>query len=207
MTEQLDRSAWHTEAATATYWRHRDGLPHILNRLGLTMHVVEVGVWHGDFAAHLHRHLPTACNITLVDPWAWQPDYDDPMNRADFDAVFAGVTARFADAKNVGLMRERSEDAAASFAKHGVKCSAVYIDANHSYEATARDIAAWWPLIEEGGILAGHDYLSGLMDGVAFGVRDAVTEFVDAHKLPVYVTTERYPSWLVRKPYTRGVTT
>ena len=36
--------------------------------------------------------------------------------------------------------------------------SLVFIDAEHTYEACKKDIETWWPLLREGGIIAGHDY-------------------------------------------------
>jgi predicted O-methyltransferase YrrM len=36
---------------------------------------------------------------------------------------------------------------------------AVFIDADHSYEAVKLDIQNWMPKVRRGGILAGHDYV------------------------------------------------
>ena len=32
----------------------------------------------------------------------------------------------------------------------------VYVDGDHSYQGAASDIAAWWPNIRPGGVMAGH---------------------------------------------------
>jgi predicted O-methyltransferase YrrM len=37
----------------------------------------------------------------------------------------------------------------------------VFVDADHEYEAVKADIAAWWPKVKHGGVLAGHDYDPG----------------------------------------------
>ena len=34
-----------------------------------------------------------------------------------------------------------------------------YIDADHTYDSVRADLAAWWPLVHIGGIIAGDDYL------------------------------------------------
>jgi hypothetical protein len=34
----------------------------------------------------------------------------------------------------------------------------VFIDAGHDYQSVLSDLAAWWPRVKPGGVLAGHDY-------------------------------------------------
>ena len=56
---------------------------------------------------------------------------------------------------------------------------AVFIDADHSYEAVKMDIQNWMPKVRKGGILAGHDYNSAWP-----GVIKAVNEiFLEAQKI------------------------
>lgn len=71
----------------------------------------------------------------------------------------------------------------------------VYIDGDHSYEAVATDIAAWWPILSEVGVLAGHDY-----DDTHPGVIQAVNEFAGAVGRQVYLTgSDALPSWYIYK--------
>jgi predicted O-methyltransferase YrrM len=58
-------------------------------------------------------------------------------------------------ADTVELIASDSAAAAERFAPHAVDFA--FIDADHSYDAVKRDIAAWRPRIKPGGILAGHD--------------------------------------------------
>jgi len=71
----------------------------------------------------------------------------------------------------------------------------VYIDGCHLYESVKKDLEAWWLLVEDGGILAGHDY-----DKTHPGVIRAVDEFAVKHGLTVYLTTRDHPaSWYTYK--------
>lgn len=69
----------------------------------------------------------------------------------------------------------------------------VFIDADHTYESVKADIAAWWPKVKPGGILAGHDFCDEFP-----GVEQAVNEFFDGRD----VIRRRYPprSWWFDKP-------
>jgi predicted O-methyltransferase YrrM len=66
----------------------------------------------------------------------------------------------------------------------------VFIDAAHDLESVTKDIAAWWPKVREGGLLAGHDIDQP-------GVESAVYN--------AFGSTERVSRrcWQVRKPHER----
>jgi hypothetical protein len=189
-------------------WQARTAWPFLLTRFGLTKLVAEVGGWKGDFADYTLNRCPGLKSLCLVDAWAKLPDYDDPMNEADFADIYRGIMQRFVYNTRAHIMRGESVKTAEALA--GWAFDAVYIDANHSKEAALADIAAWWPLVRPGGVLAGHDYLSGEKNGVKFGVKDAVEEFFigteEGAKIEgaIYVTSEEYPSWLVIKQEGQG---
>jgi glycosyltransferase involved in cell wall biosynthesis len=70
-----------------------------------------------------------------------------------------------------------------------------FIDGDHSYESVTADLAAWWPKIRPGGVLAGHDYRQGapwLVD-VTRAVHDFFRTGDATHPL---VSS----CWMVRKP-------
>jgi hypothetical protein len=87
----------------------------------------------------------------------------------------------------------------------------VYIDSNHAYEPTVRDIDQWWPKVKKGGILAGHDYRdrSGIHkftgEPFSWGVVEAVNEFAEKTSLDFHVTRESVSkSWIFLKPSDYG---
>ena len=51
----------------------------------------------------------------------------------------------------------------------------VFIDADHSYESVRADIAAWFPKVKRGGVIAGDDY-----GGAWYGVKRAVDEYFNS---------------------------
>lgn len=71
----------------------------------------------------------------------------------------------------------------------------VYIDASHRYEDVKDDIEAWTPKVRPGGIVSGHDYFDGLYEGVHFGVKSAVDEYVKNNNL-ILNTTNGDEAWM-----------
>jgi hypothetical protein len=76
--------------------------------------------------------------------------------------------------------------------QHGVQADLIYIDASHSYADVCGDIAAYFRLLRDGGVLVGDDY-----DPVNWrGVVQAVEEFVAATQLKLFRFKQK---WYVRK--------
>jgi predicted O-methyltransferase YrrM len=74
----------------------------------------------------------------------------------------------------VKALRMTSLEAAAQFARNGVKFDMVFIDSAHDYESVRNDILAWRPLLEKGSLLALHDYDSGY-PGTVQAVRELIS--------------------------------
>jgi cephalosporin hydroxylase len=72
----------------------------------------------------------------------------------------------------------------------------VFIDADHEYESVKADIAAWWPKVKPGGILAGHDFAPEFP-----GVKQAVIERFDGPNVSLDAQFRVFPprSWWVDK--------
>jgi Methyltransferase domain len=80
-------------------------------------------------------------------------------------------------AERVRLVRCESVRAARLFDDGSL--AAVYLDADHEYEAVKADIAAWGPKVAAGGVLAGHDY--GTFAGVTRAVDEAFGKKIQTH--------------------------
>ncbi len=136
-------------------WKSRNDLPHLLNDMGLIGTGVEVGTQRGFFAEHLRRHW-VGERLVCVDPWRPYPGIE--MTAEDHEACYQEALGRLSRTGK-GFQLERSTSAEAAHRWQGYKLDFVYIDADHDYAPVKADIAAWWPLVKSGGIIAGHDYV------------------------------------------------
>jgi predicted O-methyltransferase YrrM len=120
---------------------------------------VEVGCKEGRTTGHILKSCPKA-RVVAIDPWLAQEATDDPLAETYEKWDFEKIEAEFW--KNVGEHRDRcvmlrmtSEAAVVDF---GPPADLVFIDARHDHDSVLEDIRLWWPLVKEGGILAGHDF-------------------------------------------------
>ena len=175
---------------------HRCDFPLLCNWRRL-YRIVEIGVDKGSFSSDF---LSRCWNIEIylgVDPY--EPYHEMPWDRDDDRQAASGVFAPYPFAKIVPL---RSADAALSLplsesAYYSAKFDFVYIDGSHRYEDVVADIDAWWPLVSDKGILAGHDW--SMPSGDHAGVQKAVREFAEKYDLTVYTTPDDPSSWYVYK--------
>lgn len=176
----------------------RDDIPHLLNCMGLTGDGVEIGVSYGHYS-RLILERSNLRRLYSVDPYARE------CRGLPEDGPYTAMLNALAILRQFGmrsvLLRLDSLDAARLFRDHSLDF--VYIDAKHDYDSVLADIAAWYPLVRCGGVIAGHDYEYG--DQWPY-VRRAVTDYFTPRNLEVSVTDldgteDRLPrhSWLVKK--------
>lgn len=125
--------------------------------------LVEIGVLNGQSAACLGVELANwecvGAQLVLIDTY-FSPDV--LKNLAPIAQILGPHRA--------GISWEQAaafEDASLDY---------VMVDADHAYESVAKDIAAWFPKIRSGGILAGHDYTPEI-PGVVQAVNEAFENF------------------------------
>jgi Methyltransferase domain len=183
----------------------RADIPRLLNRLGLRGAGVEVGVKEGKYSAAILTGWQGRLLIS-IDPWLEAPDgtYVDIANvpQARQEAFLAAARERLAPFGERSEIWRLTGDEAARRIPDGT-LDFVYLDARHDYVSVCNDLAAWFPKVAPGGVIAGHDYVDGELREGIFGVRSAVDEFFGARGLPVGVTTAEpatFPSWIVAVP-------
>ena len=152
--------------------RHRCEFP-LLLRLTNAVDICEVGVNRG-------RHLKwlaesDASHIHAVDTWHGMfelPTEDHLQDLIDW-------TIRRQERNRFHFHVGKSVNVAKELAKQGLSFDFIYLDADHAYESVIDDILVWWPLVREGGCLAGHNGLcSADPRKEREGVVAAVNEFV-----------------------------
>ncbi len=119
--------------------------------------------------------------IFAIDSWE---DFETVISAETFDGeeTFRCYRENIAPvADRIETRRMPSLEAAAEFTNG--RCDFVFIDASHEYRDVLDDLAAWYPKVRSGGVLAGHDYHWP-------GVSRAVREFARANGLKRPRTTE-----------------
>ena len=175
----------------------RQEIPTFLKLMGLTDRICELGVATGG------NLWPMICNTypkyaLAIDVWdteacPYYPQEKHDRNYAHVQKIFRKVKGWAGTDLDIvkgdhNLLVDNYEDESFDY---------VYIDSDHSYEATSKDIELWWPKVKKGGILAGHDYNSR---NKLYGVVEAVNEFVEANDIDLFHLTKEFPkSWIILK--------
>ena len=160
---------------------------------------VEVGVYAGAHARYMLNKLNLS-KLYLVDPYVKYDEYrDGPSEFLDIAKLEAH--RRLAPYTNIEWIYEMSD-----VASNIVPCDMnfVYLDANHDYHYTSRDISMWYPHVIVGGIFGGHDYTYSIgTNNNRSGwpsVKQAVDEFLDKYNYTeLHVTNAHNPDWYVIK--------
>lgn len=153
----------------------------LLRRLPTASVCAEVGVWAGDFSQLIMR-TSSPTELHLIDPWLYRPDHGQARygkrlegGQDYMDSLHDTVVATFDSTPSVHIHRETSVEAASTFEDGYFDW--IYLDADHSYEATRADLDAWLPKVRPHGFIAGDDYTTDggwWGDGVVRAVDEAV---------------------------------
>ena len=179
---------------------HLQNLVSLKDRFELLKHlppnatVAEIGVNEGDFSQQILSTCKPA-KLVLVDVWA---------SKRYHKGLFEKVKQRFQSQLENGtieIIRDLSFGAIASCQDHFFDW--VYLDTDHSYATTHKELELLLPKMKKGGIIAGHDYIIGNWNGgVRYGVIEAVREFCLKYNWEmIYLTHEldNHPSFAIRE--------
>jgi hypothetical protein len=167
---------------------HRTDFALLCNERGYR-DAVEVGTDQGvfarDFLSRFKGHW-----LFCVDPYEPFPDF--PYDRSgDFQTAVAALMPWHGRFRMVKAPSVR----AAPWVARVIAPEFVYIDGSHIELDVAADLRAWFKVLPDHGMLAGHDF-----DETHPGVIKAVTEFAAARALTVRLTQDPpTPSWYIYK--------
>ncbi|MEQ8714146.1 MAG: class I SAM-dependent methyltransferase [Cyclobacteriaceae bacterium] len=145
--------------------------------------VAELGVDKGAFSKEiLETSKPR--KLHLVDTWG-----SSRYNSSKMESV----RVQFSDQLNEGKVEIHhglSTEVVSQF-KDGY-FDWVYIDTDHTYETTKRELERYASKLKPGGVIAGHDYVVGNWYGMfKYGVVEAVNEFCVKNDWEIiYLSTE-----------------
>lgn len=156
--------------------------------------VAEIGVNKGDFSEKI-LHICSPEKLVLIDIWA---------SKRYHGGLFEVVKKKFEKEISHGtveIIRDLSFGGIA--ACPDLYFDWVYLDTDHTYDTTRRELELLRPKMKKGGIIAGHDYIIGNWNaGHRYGVIEAVREFCLTNNWEmIYLTHELDipPSFAIRE--------
>jgi hypothetical protein len=120
----------------------------------------EIGVWRGEFAAHMLRCCPAIRTYYLLDAWRHLGQWNKPFNVSDeqFDGVMAEALDRTAfAAERRRILRGTTLEVAGALPDRGLDFC--YIDGDHTLRGILIDLIRLYPKVRDGGILGGDDFM------------------------------------------------
>jgi Methyltransferase domain len=152
--------------------------------------IFEVGSWKGKSCITIANTVKkmgfTNVRIIAIDTWLGAPEFwtwglNDSTRGGSlklsngYPNVFYTFTKNikyFGHADIVSPFPISSIQAADILTHYNIKADLIYVDASHEYVPVKADIAAFWPLLNDGGCMIGDDYSQNWP-----GVVQAVNEF------------------------------
>jgi hypothetical protein len=168
---------------------------------------VELGSWKGRSTCCMGVEIANSgkrIDFHAVDHWLGS---DEAKHHADLDVhegrLYEVFLRNIEPVKAyVRPMRSDSAAAAAQFADESVDF--VYFDAAHTFAGVSRDMAAWWPKLKHGALMAGDDWRFRDPATGERGVRRAVRDFCSQRRLQpeIHCGEPRvaWLQWLVTRP-------
>ncbi len=175
----------------------RDGLGSFLNIQGLVGKGVQAGTSRGVFAAEILRQWQGT--LSCVDTWAVEESAFPEVAAvtADrHDANFAEATRLLAQFEHRCTLH-RTTAKLFSEAIPSQSLDFVYLDQRLTGQQLQQALSLWHPKIKPGGILAGRDYLDGLLPVGRFETKATIDAWAKANNIQLQCTGERiWRSWI-----------
>ena len=175
-------------------WVSVKGLTPYIKRLGDNIVGVEIGTCRAESTAFILDKCPNIIKLYTIDPYKAYDDWNGEITQDTIDK-FRKIAEK--NLKQYGdryeMIRETSADAATKIKTITNKSEFdfIFVDGDHSYDATKADCEAYYPLLKKGGLFCGHDYSS------IEAVNRAVTDFRENNKItaPINLSTNSTFFW------------
>jgi hypothetical protein len=152
--------------------------------------ICEIGVFKGDFSKELYSLLNPS-KLVLIDIFEGITGSGD-KNGNNFEYTNLNQSYNhlksFFSEKNVDVLKGDSVNTLANNFDDNF-FDMVYIDADHSYEGTMRDLNICYKKVKSGGWIMGHDFdinTNKTNNRYEFGVKKAVIDFCNKYNLYIY---------------------
>lgn len=128
----------------------------------------EIGVRRAVSSCEILQQCPAVEEIILVDPWLpWEDNlqgYEQiSASAVDLDRRMAHYHLEWSGADRTRYqILEMTSDQAAAVVKDG-SLDWVFLDAHTNRSTTRRDLKLWSPKVRQGGLMAMHDWRSGMV--------------------------------------------
>ena len=145
-------------------------------------HCAEIGIGYGFHAKQILKNT-NIDKLYLVDPMQYYKNdafADDVIKYGGFEKLINNINFNLKDYENRYTWFRQSSLTITNEQIKDEELDAVFIDADHSYEAVIKDLPFWWKKMRIGGWLLGDDYNS-----CHPGTKKAVDEFARNNNLTI----------------------
>lgn len=157
--------------------------------------VAELGV-HAGLNAYNILKATNPQHLYLVDKWDWEADEKDLWwyHKPGY-IIYQEALDRFKEHNNVELVRKYSYDFLKDINDRSLDW--VYLDSDHGYSTTMRELELLRIKVKQGGLIAGHDYCDNKWGSE---LKAAVNRFCTINNWRIVaLTTEEVPSFVIRE--------
>lgn len=166
----------------------------LLTMLPKTGVVAEIGVAEGTFSQAIWTQC-TPRQLHLIDAWdseRYGKNMQEGVEKLFQQEILAGKVQL-----HQGLSVEIGQQFPDAYFDW------IYLDTDHSYLLTKKELELFSRKVKADGIIAGHDFVNGNFEtGLRYGVMEAVLEFcIHQHWQLLYLTIqpEEHPSFAIRR--------
>jgi hypothetical protein len=158
----------------------------------------EIGVDKGGFAPTIFDNAQPSL-LYLIDCWVPQSKevYRDAANteQNEQNSKYYNVLKYHLLNPKIRILKLFSEEAVLFIPDNYFDW--IYLDANHSQ--CYKDLKLWWNKIKPNGWFMGHDFINIDREDLLCTVKNDVERFIQETQLPLLITHEDIPSWIIYK--------